>query len=191
MTRLLGVTGLALVAAVALAACGSSSGGSGATNSSSTSGMGSASTANNGNAYGGGGYGGGGSSSSSSTKPATSAMVIKVGKGSPGSFLVDGSGQTLYLFKADTGTKSMCNGACSQTWPALTTKGAPKAGSGIKASLLGTTKRSDGTTEVTYNGHPLYTYSGDSGAGQANGQGSTAFGAQWWVVSMNGTALTS
>ncbi|MDX6728706.1 MAG: hypothetical protein QOK49_3511 [Baekduia sp.] len=107
-----------------------------------------------------------------------------------GTMLVDARGRSVYLWKADTGKKSMCSGACAQSWPALTTKGAPKAGGAVKASLLGTSKRSDGTTQVTYAGHPLYTFAGDSAAGQLNGQGSNAFGAVWLVVAPNGKAIT-
>jgi predicted lipoprotein with Yx(FWY)xxD motif len=190
MIRVLGMTGLALVAAVALAACGSSSGGSSGTSTGSAGGTNAGSSSN---LYG-GAYGGS-SSSGSSTGAAKSSgagtLVVKLGHGTPGTFLVDGSGRTLYLFKADRGAQSMCSGACAQAWPPLTTKGAPKAGSGVKASLLGTTKRADGTSEVTYDGHPLYLFSGDAGSGQVNGQGSTAFGAPWWVVSPAGSALTS
>jgi predicted lipoprotein with Yx(FWY)xxD motif len=72
----------------------------------------------------------------------------------------------------------------------VTTKGAPTAGSGAQAKLLGTTKRSDGTTQVTYAGHPLYTFAGDTGAGQLNGQGSNGFGALWWAVSPAGATIT-
>jgi predicted lipoprotein with Yx(FWY)xxD motif len=107
-----------------------------------------------------------------------------------GTMLVDARGRSVYLWKADTGKKSMCSGACAQSWPAVTTKGAPKAGGAVKASLLGTSRRSDGTTQVTYAGHPLYTFAGDSAAGQLNGQGSNGFGAVWLVVAPNGKAIT-
>ena len=76
--------------------------------------------------------------------------------------LVDAKGRTLYLFEADKGPMSACGGACASVWPPLMTTGKPTAGPGVTASKLGTTKRSDGATEVTYNGHPLYTYAGDS-----------------------------
>jgi predicted lipoprotein with Yx(FWY)xxD motif len=68
--------------------------------------------------------------------------------------------------------------------------GKPTAGSGVQASLLGTTKRSDGSTELTYDGHPLYLFEGDSQPGDTNGQGSDAFGAPWYVVSPSGSAIT-
>ncbi len=71
----------------------------------------------------------------------------------------------------------------------MTTSGAPKAGKGVDASKLGTTRRSDGTLEVTYNGHPLYTYAGDSQPGQTNGEGVNGFGAEWYAVSPAGQAV--
>jgi predicted lipoprotein with Yx(FWY)xxD motif len=106
-----------------------------------------------------------------------------------GKILVDGRGQTLYLFQADTGTASTCTGACASAWPPLTTTGQPIAGPGVSASKLGTTKRSDGTTEVTYNGHPLYTFVGDTASGQTAGQGSHGFGAEWDVLSAAGNKI--
>ena len=84
---------------------------------------------------------------------------------------------------------STCSGACAQAWPPVTTTGTPKASGAVKASLLGTTKRADGSSEVTYAGHPLYTFAGDTQAGQTNGQGSNGFGAPWWVVTPAGKAL--
>ena len=106
-----------------------------------------------------------------------------------GNILVDGKGRTLYLFEADKGTSSMCDGACASAWPPLATTGKPTAGSGVSASKLGTTKRADGTTEVTYNGHPLYTFSGDKAPGQTTGQGSQAFGAEWYALSAAGNTV--
>ena len=106
-----------------------------------------------------------------------------------GKILVDGRGRTLYLFEADKGPSSTCDGACASAWPPLTTKRKPTAGPGVSASKLGTTKRVDGTTEVTYSGHPLYTYSGDSAPGQTTGQGSQAFGAEWYVLSADGSTV--
>jgi predicted lipoprotein with Yx(FWY)xxD motif len=106
-----------------------------------------------------------------------------------GKILVDGKGQTLYLFQADKGTASTCNGACASAWPPLTTTGKPIAGPGASAAKLGTTKRSDGRTEVTYNGHPLYTFVGDSAPGQTSGQGNQAFGAEWDVLSGAGNKI--
>jgi predicted lipoprotein with Yx(FWY)xxD motif len=106
-----------------------------------------------------------------------------------GKILVNSKGQTLYLFQADTGSASTCNGACASVWPPLTTTGKPIAGPGVSASKLGTTKRADGTTEVTYNGHPLYTFAGDGSPGQTTGQGNTGFGAEWDALSAAGNKL--
>jgi predicted lipoprotein with Yx(FWY)xxD motif len=106
-----------------------------------------------------------------------------------GKILVDGKGRTLYLFEADKGTASACDGACATAWPPLSTADQPIPGSGVSASKLGTAERSDGTTGVTYNGHPLYTFAGDASPGQATGQGSDAFGAEWYVVSAAGNAI--
>jgi predicted lipoprotein with Yx(FWY)xxD motif len=90
---------------------------------------------------------------------------------------------TLYLFEKDTGMKSTCDGSCAKFWPPVTTTGAAKAGSGLDAGKLGTTARSDGETEVTYNGHPLYYYAGDKQPGDTTGEGLNAFGALWYVLS--------
>jgi predicted lipoprotein with Yx(FWY)xxD motif len=106
-----------------------------------------------------------------------------------GNILVDGKGRTLYLFEADKRTSSTCDGACASAWPPLATTGKPTAGSGVSASKLGTTKRADGTAEVTYNGHPLYTFSGDKAPGQTTGQGSQAFGAEWYALSAAGNTI--
>ena len=103
-----------------------------------------------------------------------------------GRVLADGSGRTLYLFEKDKGPKSTCFGACAAAWPPLTTSGKPTAGPGVSATKLGTSSRGDGMSEVTYNGHPLYTYAGDSGPGQTSGQGLDQFGAEWYVLSSAG-----
>ncbi|HET6154597.1 MAG TPA: hypothetical protein VFE15_16755 [Marmoricola sp.] len=112
-------------------------------------------------------------------------MTIKLAKG----HLVDGAGRTLYLWVADTGSASTCNGACAGVWPPVTSPAA--AGSGVLASALGTSSRSDGSTQVTYDGHPLYYFEGDSTPGAAVGQGSDSFGAKWWEVTAAGAAITS
>jgi predicted lipoprotein with Yx(FWY)xxD motif len=109
--------------------------------------------------------------------------------GPAGTYLVDGTGKSLYLFAIDTGGKSRCSGPCAQAWPPLTTKGQPKAGSGVTASKLTTTTRSDGSTQVVYAGHPLYFFAGDTSAGATNGQGINNFGGQWWLVAPAGTAI--
>jgi predicted lipoprotein with Yx(FWY)xxD motif len=132
---------------------------------------------------------------SASTAPANAASrssaTVSVADSSLGKILVDSSGKTLYLFQADTGTKSTCSGACATAWPPLRVSGKPTAGSGVKASSLGTTPRSDGKPEVTYNGHPLYLYQGDSKAGDTTGQKIDGFGAEWYVLSPSGNAITT
>ena len=130
------------------------------------------------------GYGGGTAPSSQST-PAT----ISVHASSLGQILVDANGKTLYLFEADTSTQSTCSGACAQAWPPLTTNGVPKAAGGSSQSLLGTTMRSEGTTQVTYGGHPLYYFTNDTKPGDTTGEGSTAFGAGWDVLSPTGDKI--
>jgi predicted lipoprotein with Yx(FWY)xxD motif len=107
-----------------------------------------------------------------------------------GKVLVAANGHTLYLFTADKGKKSTCYGQCAGYWPPLfATK--PTVGAGLKAPLLGTTKRKDGKLQVTYAGHPLYFFAQDKKAGQVNGQGFVHFGGSWWVVSAAGTKITS
>ena len=118
-------------------------------------------------------------------------MTVDVRTSHGASFLTNGSGRSLYLWVPDTSTKSTCSGGCATAWPPLTTKGKPSAGTGAKASDLGTINRSDGTKQVTYDGHPLYTYIGDSAAGQTNGEGSTEFGAPWYLVAPSGKQITS
>jgi predicted lipoprotein with Yx(FWY)xxD motif len=132
------------------------------------------------------------SATSSSPAPATptSAATIAVANNSKlGQLLVDGSGRTLYLFEADKGTSSTCYGQCAAYWPPLLTNGAPQAGAGANASLLGTTTRTDGTVEVTYNGHPLYYVVTDHNPGDATGQGLNNFGAPWDVVGPDGKQI--
>jgi predicted lipoprotein with Yx(FWY)xxD motif len=138
------------------------------------------------------GYGSSGSSGSTAS-PGSAGSVAKVEthSGSMGTYLTNGSGRTLYLFAADRGGQSACSGACAAAWPPLTTKGKPVASGAAKASKLATITRKDGATQVTYGGHPLYTFTGDSAAGDTNGQGSSAFGAKWWLVSPSGAPLTN
>jgi predicted lipoprotein with Yx(FWY)xxD motif len=165
-----------LVALVALAAVGVLAAGCGSSNGSGSGGSGS------------GGYGSGGAAPTS--KPPSGMATVTAASTKLGMVLVDGSGRTLYLFEKDQPNQSACSGACVAAWPIDQSSGTPKAGGGVKASLLGTISRGDGTTQVAYNGHPLYYYAGDSGAGQLNGQGIDAFGAKWFVVTPNGGADT-
>jgi len=127
---------------------------------------------------------------SPSTAPVTSGTAIAVGSTRVGQVLVDSNGLTVYLFEADKGTTSACNSAsCVQYWPPVLTKDAPQAGAGVNASLLGTATRADGTTQVTYAGHPLYLFISDKKVGDATGQGVNAFGAPWYVVSPSGAMI--
>ncbi|MCL2730009.1 MAG: hypothetical protein FWE15_08295 [Actinomycetia bacterium] len=120
----------------------------------------------------------------------TSSATVTAKSGPLGTILVNSKGDTLYVFQADKSSTSTCNGNCAKQWPPLTTSGTPTAGSGVNSSKLSTSTRSDGTKQVTYNGHPLYTFTGDSKAGQMNGQGLNLFGAKWYVVGTNGNAVT-
>jgi predicted lipoprotein with Yx(FWY)xxD motif len=110
--------------------------------------------------------------------------------GSPlGRIVVDSKGITLYDFPPDKGTKSVCYGACAALWPPLITHGKPVAGTGVRAALLGTTKRKDGKLQVTYGGHPLYYFVSDRKPGQLTGQGLDQFGGPWWVISPAGKEI--
>jgi predicted lipoprotein with Yx(FWY)xxD motif len=115
--------------------------------------------------------------------------TVAVAKTRIGRILVDSKGITLYDFVTDKGGVSGCYGACAALWPPLITKGKPHAGPGVRASLLGTTKRKDGKLEVTYNHHPLYYFVTDRKPGQTTGQGVNQFGGPWWVLSPAGREI--
>ena len=124
------------------------------------------------------------------SKPTKPATVKTRTAGDLGKIIVDGRSRTLYLFEKDKNGKSSCSGACAEAWPPLLTKGKPKASGSVKASKLRTTKRSDGTTQVTYGGHPLYTFAPDKNKpGSTKGQGVDGFGAEWYVVGTNGKKI--
>jgi predicted lipoprotein with Yx(FWY)xxD motif len=170
---LVGVVAALVVAAAVLAGCGSSS--SSPTTTTTTSKPAPSTT------------GAGGSLPVYEVQVGTVAGLGKV--------LVDGRGLTLYLFVPDKQSgSSTCYGNCAQGWPPLllpTGVTTPVAGSGVKASLLGTTQRTDGTTQVTYNKWPLYLWQGDSEPGQATGQGLNNLGGLWYVLSPNGSEITT
>jgi predicted lipoprotein with Yx(FWY)xxD motif len=105
-----------------------------------------------------------------------------------GEVLVDSDGRTLYIFESDNGSESTCYDSCAENWPPLLAQGAPGAGSGVDASLLGTTERTDGTMQATYNDRPLYRYAGDQATGDTNGQG---VGDVWFVVGADGQPITT
>jgi predicted lipoprotein with Yx(FWY)xxD motif len=122
---------------------------------------------------------------SRSTSGTVTLHTTKVGK-----VLANRAGMTLYLFRADKRGKSACYGQCATYWPPLLKQGALTAGTGVKAKLLGTTKRKNGTLQVTYAGHPLYRFKLDKKVGQVAGQGQDFFGGKWYVLSSAGTAVT-
>lgn len=130
-------------------------------------------------------------SPASSSSGSASGTVIKTANSSGGAFLTNGSGRAIYLFVADGKDKSTCSGACAATWPPVTATGQPTASGSAQASDLGTITRSDGSKQVTYDGHPLYYYSGDTGSGMDNGQGINGYGALWWLVAPSGASITS
>jgi predicted lipoprotein with Yx(FWY)xxD motif len=141
----------------------------------------------------------GDSNNDSSSTPATvspktasghSATVGVATTSSLGKVLDNSQGRTVYLFAPDTSTKSACTGACAAEWPPLRATGKPTVGSGLSASEVGTIPRSDGRPQVTYNGHPLYTFVGDKDAGQTNGQGINAFGGGWFALTTAGTQVS-
>src|SRR4051794_19151573 len=135
---------IALGAAGALAAaCGSGSSGSGSSS--------------------GGGYGG--AQPPASTAPAASGASVRTGPTSLGTVLVGADGRSVYLFEKDAGTTSSCDGACAAAWPPVTSSAPPMAGPDAQSQLLGTTQRTDGTTQITYAGHPLYYFAGDRAPG--------------------------
>ncbi len=105
-----------------------------------------------------------------------------------GEILTDSSGRTLYLLTADTARSLACKGVCTDIWPPLLTKGRPRAGQGVVAKELTTVKRGS-SLQVAYDGHPLYTYAGDGGTGQVNGEGIVSFGGTWYVLGPKGSPV--
>jgi predicted lipoprotein with Yx(FWY)xxD motif len=181
----------AVVAALAVAGCGSSSSsseGSAYSGSESSSGKeNAAATTESTSAYG-GRYGGSSTAAGTSANEGT-AVTVSLGTASGvGKVLVDSNGMTLYYFEKDGkgSGKSKCSGPCAVSWPPLTTQGSAKAMGGVKSAMLGTIKRSDGTTQVTYAGWPLYTFVEDKKPGEDNGTDSKAFGASWYPLHSNG-----
>ena len=161
MRKIWGVAGLAAIA-LTVSACGSS-------------GSSSSGTAANTPAAGG--------NSSSAPAAASGSTVTEKTIGSQ-QVLVDSNGMTLYWFVPDTSTKSNCSGQCATFWPPV--KGPVTAGSGVTGTL-GTITRSDGTTQATYDGHPLYTFVGDKSPGQATGNGKNLSGGVWWEMTVSGS----
>jgi predicted lipoprotein with Yx(FWY)xxD motif len=126
----------------------------------------------------------------SSAFAATSrSTAVHIGSSKLGRILVNAQGRTLYIWAHDKGSKSTCYGMCAKYWPPLVTSGKPRALGGVRSSLLGTSRRHDGRTQVTYHGHPLYTFLMDKKTGDTKGEGLTGFGGRWDPVSAAGTAV--
>jgi predicted lipoprotein with Yx(FWY)xxD motif len=121
--------------------------------------------------------------------PRTSSATVTIHTSSYGRILFDGRGFALYTFSHDSRGRSSCSGACAKAWPPYLVKHAPSAGPGLNGSLLGSVRRADGTTQVTYAGRPLYYYVGDRKAGQILCQGVSQFGGRWLVVRANGVPV--
>jgi predicted lipoprotein with Yx(FWY)xxD motif len=132
-----------------------------------------------------------GAATSASSPRASKGAIVALGKTALDKVLVDARGRTLYLFEKDKRGRSACYGACATYWPPLVSAAKPRAASGVRASLLGVTRRTDGKRQVTYAGHPLYTFSLDTRAGQTSGQGLTDFGGSWNAVAASGRAVKS
>ncbi|HET7429189.1 MAG TPA: hypothetical protein VFJ66_07040 [Gaiellales bacterium] len=145
----------------------------------------------------GGGSAGGGGLYGSQTQPstasaaATPAGAAKVGVGATklGRVVVNSAGHTLYLFEKDSNGQSACDGACASYWPPLISTGSPVALNGVDQALVGTTKRADGSEQVTYAGHPLYLYVLDRKPGDTTGEGSMDFGAGWDALTPAGAKI--
>ena len=158
---------LALVVAVVAVACGGSSGGTKAAQVTAQS------------------------ASSPATSTDTGARVsITTHKGPLGTYLTGANGHSLYLFAGDNGNQSACNGACATNWPPLTGAAAQTSGAANDAET-GTITRSDGSTQITYGGHPLYYYAGDAKAGDTSGQGLDVNGGKWWLVAPTGKPISA
>jgi predicted lipoprotein with Yx(FWY)xxD motif len=130
-----------------------------------------------------------GDTSSASPLQASKGALVALRTTALGNVLVDARGHTLYLFEKDKHGRSACYGACATYWPPLFSTAKPRPGRGVRASLLGVTRRTDGKRQVTYAGHPLYTFIADKKAGQTTGEGLNNFGATWDAVAASGRAV--
>jgi predicted lipoprotein with Yx(FWY)xxD motif len=126
--------------------------------------------------------------SSSAAAPAGAPVTVTAHHGPLGTYLTTSNGMSLYLFAADKTGKSACNGSCAVYWPPLTGSAAQTSGA-ANSAMTGTIKRTDGTTQITYGGHPLYTYVGDKSAGDTTGQGVNLSGGKWWLVDTQGKQI--
>lgn len=125
------------------------------------------------------------------TASPTGPAMVSVASSKVGKILVGETGRSLYLFQADKSSKSTCTGACAAAWPPLVTQGTPKAGPGTSGLKLGTTHRTDGSTQVTVNGRPVYYYAVDKKKGDVMGQLLNQFGGVWWVMDPAGKKITT
>jgi len=116
----------------------------------------------------------------------TAAPTLTVKSSAFGRVLFDGRGYVLYAFTHDAKGRSACYGACARAWPVYYAKGALRAGTGVRRSLLGTIRRRDGRRQITYGGRPLYYYVGDTKAGQIRCQNAVEYGGTWLVVRPSG-----
>ncbi|MGH6943861.1 MAG: COG4315 family predicted lipoprotein [Geminicoccaceae bacterium] len=115
------------------------------------------------------------------------AATVQVSKKEPyGKYLTDAEGMSVYLFEADGKLSSACASACAQAWPPLLSDGQPTAGEGVEKSLLSTFKRDDGSTQIAYDGRPLYQFAKDAQPGDTKGQDVEGFGAEWYLISPEG-----
>ncbi len=168
--------GAAAVVVALLAGCGSSSSSSSSSTAASTPASTQSTAAS--------------TASTSTTAAAGPGVTVETKHAKLGTILAAGPKKlTVYLFEGDKGTTSGCTGACAKVWPPVTTASMPSAAGAAVSADLGTTKRADGTEQVTYKGHPLYFYDDDKDAGDAYGQGSKAFGASWYVLKPSGSKL--
>jgi len=122
-------------------------------------------------------------------KPTARSATVATAKTGLGQIVVDSRGRSLYLFEKDSRGHSSCSGLCASYWPPLLSNGRPAAIKGAKASLLGSIRRADGSRQVSYAGHPLYFFSGDTARGQTNGEGLKDFGAGWYVLTPSGKKI--
>jgi predicted lipoprotein with Yx(FWY)xxD motif len=170
---------LAVIGALVIAGCGGGSSSSSSTSSEPSSSENESTSATTSSE-------GGAAESEADAGSSGEATIASAEVGGVGTVLVDSEGMTVYLYTPDKGTESTCYGGCESAWPPVVAEGKPSAGEGATSSALGTTKRKDGTMQVTYNGHPLYTFSGDSAPGEANGQEDDG---TWFVMNEAGEAV--
>lgn len=166
-----GAAGMLVAVALVVAACGSSSSSSPTTSAAASTPATSAASA-------------------SSAAAPTAGLTVSAVRAAAGTYLTGASGRAVYLWLADKNGQSACSGACAQVWLPVTASATPTASGGVNAANLGTITRSDGKKQVTYMGHPLYYFVGDTHAGTTKGQGVNGFGAKWWLVAPSGSPIT-